>query len=411
VSADGTTVWFSDLGNHRIRTLNTGTVTTIAGNGNFGFAGDGAAAISAEFGEPGGIARDIIGNVYVADGLNRRVRMISWATGNVTTIAGNGHFRYGGDGGPATNAYLQNTGSLAVDSSGNLFIGDTFNQVVRRVDPSGTIQTFAGTGSPGSVLLDGGPATSAPLSTPYGVAVRPSDNAVAIGESWYRGRLRVVTNPAGIISSVSTPGGFGYIMNPLAVDSAGNFYIGQGNQVFKVPAGGGSVTAFAGTGVSGYTGDGGPATAATLTNVGGLAFNAAGDLFISDSNNNVVRMVDYATGNISTVAGNGTWGNSGDGGAATSATFAYPYGLAVDSAGHVFVVSQGYHVVRMFTVGGNIKTVAGTGSYGETGDGGLATSASLAGPFSLAVDAAGNLYIGEDSSGRVRKVSPPAGGF
>ncbi|HEY1340077.1 MAG TPA: hypothetical protein VGF59_21335, partial [Bryobacteraceae bacterium] len=408
VSADGSTVWFSDLGDNLIRKLNSGNVTTIAGDGNFAFA-NGAPATSGSLANPSGIALDSSGNIYVADGLNERVRMITSSGNQLSTIAGSGQFRYGGDGGPATAAYLNDTSSLAFDSSGNLFIGDANNQVVRRVS-GGTISTFAGTGVLGTAVSDGAPATTNPLSFPFGVAVRAVDNAVIVGESFYRGRLRTVTNPGGLIGTVSSSGFLGNI-SMIVMDGAGNYYIGTGNQVFKVPAGGGASTIFAGTGANGYTGDNGDATLATLANVGGLAINAAGDIFISDSGNHVVRMVNHTTNIITTVAGNGSSGNGGDNGPATSATFQNPNGLAVDSTGRIFVADQFSNVVRVFTVGGNIRRIAGTGNFGDGGEGGLAVNATLAGPFALAFDSAGNLYIGEDGNGRVRKVAVPSGGF
>jgi hypothetical protein len=145
--------------------------------------------------------------------------------------------------------------------------------------------------------------------------------------------------------------------------------------------------------------------------VGGIAFTTAGDLLFTDSGNHVVRMIDHNTGIIITVGGNGASGNTGDNGLATSATMSNPKGLAVDAAGHIFVVDQSFNVVRMFTVGGNIKTVVGNGFFGDTGDSGPATSASLASPVSLAIDSFGNLYIGEDFNGRIRKAFQPAAGW
>src|SRR5258707_863528 len=167
-------------------------------------------------------------------------------------------------------------------------------------------------------------------------------------------------------------------MTAVAVDSAGNNYMAAGTQILKVASGGGATITFAGTGSYGYSGDGGAATLATFSVINGVAINSLGDVFIADTGNRVIRMVSHSTGNVTTVAGTSACCGSGDGGAALSATFNSPSGVAVDSTGRVFVVDQNNNVVRMFTVGGAIKTVAGTGFYGETGDGGLALNARLA---------------------------------
>jgi sugar lactone lactonase YvrE len=412
VASDGSTLWFMDQGNNRLRSLSGGNITSIAGDGNFAFAGDGGPQANAEFANPSGLARDSSGNFYIADGLNKRIRKIT-SGGTISTIAGNGGYRYGGDGGPATNAYIDSAvSSLTTDSAGNLFIGDGDNHVVRRVDTAGTITTFAGTGTPSTATGDGGAATSAGISTPFATAVRPTDQALIFVEAYYRNNLRAVTNPGGVISSIGNVTWNGNTITAMAVDSAGNYYMAAGPQILKVAAGGGATTTFAGTGSVGYSGDGALATQATFNNISGIAINSAGDVFIADTGNRVIRMVNHSTLNVTTVAGNGGCCGSGDGGSAISATFNWPTGVAVDGTGHIFVADRFNNSVRMFTVGGTIKTVAGTAIFGTTGDGGPATSARLAGPFSIALDSAGNLYIGEaDFSGRIRKVTPPAGGF
>jgi hypothetical protein len=287
------------------------------------------------------------------------------ASPTITTVAGTGMIGYSGDGGPATGAEFRAPWGVAVDAHGNLFIGDGGNSVVREVNAStGVITTVVGTGTPG-YSGDDGPATRAQLWGP----------------------------------------------EYLAFDAHGNLFIADsGDRVVReVSASTGVITTVAGTGEAGYTGDGGPATGATLgTSVSGVAVDAHGNLFIADFGNSVIREVSASTGVITTVAGTGKWGDTGDGGPATSATLIHPTGVAVDAHGNLFIV-DGNSVVREVNAStGVIATVAGTGGPGYSGDGGPATHAALD-PINVLVDAQGNLFIADNGNAAIREVNASTG--
>ncbi|MFO1476721.1 MAG: immunoglobulin domain-containing protein [Verrucomicrobiota bacterium] len=273
------------------------------------------------------------------------------------TVAGVGTAGYSGDGGRATNASLYWPTAVAVDSSGSFFIADEGNSCIRQVSSNGIITTVAGTGA-ADYTGDGGPATSAALSYPDGVAV----------------------------------------------DGAGNLYIADsGNNVIRRVNAGGSITTVAGTGAAGYSGDSGPAITATLSYPETVLLDTAGNVYIADSQNNVVRKVD-TNGIIRTVAGSGVLGYRGDGGYATNARLSYPYGLALDSFGNLFIGDSGNHVIRKVSVDATISTVAGDGNRGYSGDGGPARSAHLAFPNGVGLDIYGNLFISDGQNNAMRKV-------
>ena len=333
------------------------TITTVAGNGTSGFSGDGGPATSAELDYPTGVAVDSAGNLFIADTFNARIRKVTPA-GAISTVAGNGTLGFSGDGGPATSAELRLPDGVAVDSAGNLFIADETNNRIRKVTAAGTISTVAGNGTAG-FSGDGGPATSAELFQPAGIAV----------------------------------------------DSAGNLFIADGsNRIRKVTAAG-TISTVAGNGTAGFSGDGGPATAAELNQPSDVAVDSAGNLFIADLMNSRIRKVTPA-GTISTVAGNGTLGFSGDNGPATSAELFEPWDVAVDGAGNLFIVDSGNDRIRMVTPAGTISTVAGNGTPGFSGDGGLATSAALIAPEGVAVDGKGNVFIADTNNNRIRELTP-----
>jgi uncharacterized protein (TIGR03437 family) len=354
-----------------------GTITTVAGSGGFasagaGFSGDGGPATSALMDSPYGVAVDSSGNLFIVDTRNSRIRKVS-ASGIITTVAGNGTAGSSGDGGPATSASLAPYG-VAVDSSGNLFIGD--NSRIRKVSASGIITTVAGNYGCG-FSGDGGPATSALLCSPGGIAVDGSGNLFIADTS--NQRIRKIS-ASGIITTVAGNG----------VVEAGSF----GN-------------------AGGFSGDGGPATSASLNNPGSVAVDSSGNLFIVDTNNNRIRKVS-ASGIITTVAGNGIIGFSGDSGPATSASFYYPSDVAVDGLGNLLIADPWNNRIRKVSSGGTITTVAGSGATGPgaggfSGDGGPATSALLAQPFGVAVDGSGSLYVADTDNNRIREVPvPPA---
>jgi len=339
----------------------TGDIETIAGNGSFGYSGDGGPATSAALRNPYGVALDNAGNLYIADTFNNRIRRVDATTGIITTVAGTGVAGYAGDGGPAINARLNAPVDVALDAGGNLYIADYVNHRIRRVDAStGIITTVAGTGVAG-YSGDGGLANSAWLSYPSG----------------------------------------------MAFDAGGNLYIADlnNNRVRRVAGGTGIITTVAGNGTAGYSGDGGPATNAWLFGPAGVALDAGGNLYIADLANHRIRRVDGGTGIITTVAGDGTGSYGGDGGPATSAQLNAPYSVALDAGGNLYLADSNNHRIRRVDGGtGIITTVAGdgTGSYG--GDGGPAINAQLNTPRSVTLDSFGNLVIGDTGNYRIRRV-------
>ncbi len=382
-------------------------INTIVGNGTLGFSGDGSAATSAELNRPTGVAVDGSGNIYIADSLNNRIRVVK-SGGSISTFAGNGGYSYSGDGGPATSAQMNSPHGVAADSAGNYYIADSGNNVVRKVSAGGTITTLAGNGTAG-FGGDGSAATSAQLSGPQGVAVDGAGN-VYIADT---GNSRVREVSGGTITTVAGNGtpGFGgdggaatsaklYSPVGLAFDAKGNLYIADTNNSAIRKVANGTMSTVAGNGLQGYSGDGGPALFAQLNDPQGVAVDAAGNLYITDTLNYVIRMVP-PNGNIDTIAGNGVAGYSGDGGAASQAQLSYPAGIAVDSGGDVFFSDAGASV-RKINGNGTIGTIAGNGSIGYTGDGGLATSASLNGPTGIAVDSNGDVYVADSGNNAVR---------
>lgn len=351
---------------YAISSSSSSFIYTVAGNGTAGYNGDGGPATSADLNYVPGTALDSAGNLYIADGNNNVIRKVAAGTGIITTVAGNGTAGYSGDGGAATSAQLSSTAGLALDSAGNLYISDAYDGVIRRVSAStGIITTYAGNGT-SAYTGDNGPATSAGLGDPEGIAV----------------------------------------------DAYGNLYIAEPSfgRVRKIAASTGTITTVAGNGQSGYAGDGGPATSATLSVPIGVGVDTAGDLYIADMENNVIRRVDANSGVISTVAGNNQRGYSGDGGPATNAQLYSPQGVTVDIAGNLYIADTFNMVIRKLTASsGMITTVAGNGngqpcvSYG--GDGGPATSAALCYPQAVVVDNKGNLYIADTLENRIREVT------
>jgi sugar lactone lactonase YvrE len=338
------------------------SILTIAGNGTQGFAGNGGQGLSAEFSTPNRITVDAVGNVYICDNHNYLIRKYTTSTGIVTTVAGTGTAGFSGDGGLATSAEI-NPNGIAVDAAGNLYIADAGNNRIRKVTATtGIITTIAGNGTAG-YSGDNGQATSAEINSPAGVRLDPTATHLYIADT-QNNRVRQVTLATGVI-----------------VTGAGN-------------------------GTSGYSGNGGYSTSAELSQPAGLAFDAAGDLYIADYGNQVVREVNASSYDISTVAGTGVCGYSGNGGAATSAKLCEPSGVSFDAAGNLYIADSGNSVIRMVTPGGTISTYAGTGTQGYTGNGGLASAAELDNASDVAVDFMGNVYIDDVGNNVIRRAGP-----
>lgn len=418
VASDGT-LYVADTGNNKIRRITPGgAISTIAGTGTPGATGDGGAATAATLSGPTGVAVDAAGNVLIGDTTNNKVRRVN-TSGTISTFAGTGTAGSAGDGGAATAAQLSGPRGLAVDASGVVYIADYSNFRLRRVSAGGTISTFGGTGVQGGWMGhvgDGGPATSAQFNQPYGVAFDDAGSLYVADMD--NNKVRKIT-PSGTISTFAGTGTVGAagdggpaasaqlnMPQGMAVDSAGNVFIadGQNNKVRKV-APNGTISTYAGTGAAGATGDGGAATAARLDYPRNVALDAAGNLYIADHDNHKIRKVTPG-GTISTFAGTGQSGSTGDGGPATSAKMNNPYGLALDAAGNVYLSNWGEGKVRKVNTSGTISTVAGIGGFGYSGDGGPATSAQLGMPHGVAVAADGSLYIGDYNNHRIRRVTP-----
>jgi sugar lactone lactonase YvrE len=408
-------LYIADSGNNRVRMVAPGGgITTVAGAGSASLWGDGGPATGSQLNTPGGVSVDSSGNLYIADTGNQRVRMVS--NGIINTVAGSGPITpaYQGDGGQATAAQLANPMGVAVDRAGNIYIADSGNYAIREVS-GGLINTVAGNNACCLFQGDYGPAVKAVLSVPQGVALA-GDGSVYISESGV-GRVRKVL--AGIITTKAGTGVLGYSNDGasaliaqlsnvagLAVDSAGNLYIADyGNSRVRMVTLGGTISTVAGNGFPGYSGDNGLATNAQLSGPSGLAMDSAGNLYIADAGGNRVRVVS-STGFISTLAGSGQAGYSGDGGSAAAAQLNAPAGVAVDAAGNVYIADTYNNRVRKVAPGGIITTVAGIGVQGSSGDGGLATSASLNLPSGVVVDGSDNLFISDTGNNRVRRVSP-----
>jgi hypothetical protein len=343
-------------------TLHAQTITTIAGNGTSGYSGDGKAATAAQLGSVTGVAADAKGNVYILDGGNRNIRKVS-AAGIISTIGGKEIVSHGfgssGDGGSATAAELKNISSIAVDAHGNVYLGDTYNCVVRKIKTTGIINTFAGSFSTLGDYGDGCSATAANLGGVFG--------------------------------------GIGGV----AIDAAGNviFADAGAGKIRKVNTAG-KISTIAGTGISGYSGDGGKATQAKLNHPHGVAIDSKGNIYFADVLNNRIRKIS-TSGIISTIAGTGISGFSGDGHEATAAQVRMPDDVAVDKEGNVLIADN--NRIRKVSTSGIITTIAGGDNPGFTGDGGNAVKAGFDRAGSVALDAAGNVYIADGN--RVRKIT------
>ena len=343
-------VLVSGTGTGGVLQVNPGSLKTIAGNGTAGYAGNGGLATLAELNIPDGIGFDPAGNLYIADSVNNVVRKVD-TKGNITTFAGNGTKGYSGDGAQAANAELDQPFSVTADTAGNLYISDTGNQVIRKVSTAGVISTFAGTGATGH-SGDGGPATAAKFNEPQGARF----------------------------------------------DKAGDLLVPQcgGSSVRRIDTSG-NISTIAGIFTDGFSGDGGQATSAQLYCPSGVAVDAAGNIYIADEFNQRIRKV-APNGVITTVAGDGNQSFSGDGGPATAAELNLPNDVAVDAAGNVYIADSGNNRIRKIDTNGMMSTVAG--GLQNAGSPGVNT------PLALTFDAVGDLYYSDAGSSTVQELFP-----
>jgi uncharacterized repeat protein (TIGR01451 family) len=412
-------------------------INTIVGNGTFGFSGDGGPALSAELTNPAGLFVDsTTGNLWIADFWANRIRLYNASNKTITTVVGSGLV---GDGGAATSASFYFPRTPQLDSQGNLYIVDAENDRIRKVDTSGNITTVVGTGipcaRPSFPCGDGGPATSAQIFMPRTVTIEANGDLLVSDDGDNRirevsgGNINTIVGSGGQCGSgqgqVPLPCGDGGPALQASVndargavrDAAGNLFFvdAQDNRVREVDttgtittiAGGGTNnTAPTGCGNGSFTGDGGPAVNATLDCPLGLDIDALGNLYVADTDNNVIRKIDTGSPRIiTTIAGNGTAGHTGDGGLATSATLNSPDRVSVNGAGNFFISDSGNNVIRRVDGTSKIITAfAGNGNFAFAGDGGPALSASFATPVGVVVTPEGNMYVGDVNNNRIRKV-------
>ena len=336
------------------------TITTVVGTGEQGYAGDGGGARAATLNNPFDVAFDVDGNMIFSDTFNHVVRRVDVHTNVITTIAGTGTRGFAGDGGPAKAAELNEPYGVVVDRAGNIFFADRLNRRVRKVDASGIITTLAGDGG-GQYHGDGGPAETAGLAEPNGLAFNADQSVLFIADVADH-RVRAVDLRTGAIST------------------------------------------FAGTGEGRHDGDGGPATKAAIFGARAVALAPDGALYVMERQGSSIRVI--RNGIITTIAGTGARGYAGDGGDAGVAVFAAPKEMAVDPAGNIFVVDTENHAIRLIDAQTWIvTTIAGSGTAHPGGDGGPATEAGLARPHGICIGPDGAGYIGDSENHRIRRIA------
>lgn len=473
-------LYIADRGNNRIRKVDSsGLISTVAGDGGFYFIGDNGPAYRASIAGPTGVTVDDNGNIYIADRSNNRIRMVDkqglirtiMGTGHqeyngdselgretnlhlpfgvaldkngdllvidrshyrirklimkgskVTTLAGNGIKKFGGDGGPAQGANLEFPHGIDVDSKDNVIFADKSHFRIRKITPQGIISTIVGNGIRGNIG-DGGPALKASIH-PFRMRLNHKDEIFFISPSGFVSLVRKV-NTKGIINAYITTGDAKYQkaivasgsgpstrsnitvisqFSDLALDTKGNVFLADriNHQVRKLSPNG-KIKTIAGTGESNYFGDGGPATKAAFRDPAAITLDKAGNLYVADAANNMIRKIN-TKGVISTIAGNGKHKDSGDGGPALEASLRSIDSLVFNPAGELHIVETNTHHIRKIKRDGTIVTVAGrAGIQGNFGDGGPATKAMLKQPADIAFDSKGNMYITDMGNNSIRKV-------
>ena len=441
-------LYIADTGNNRIRkVVQPGYISTVAGIGTSGYAGDNGPAVSAALNSPQGLAVDASGNVYIADTGNNVIRKITVANGNITTVAGNGTAGVSGDGNPALSAQLNAPTGVAVDTTGNIYIADSKNNRIREVLTNLLMSTIAGNGVAG-FAGDGNLASVAQLNLPTQVLVTPSGIVYLIDSG--NARVREIL-PNKVIMTAA--GGGGPVSNPqgITTDTASDLYVADITRVILKFGVSGAITSVGGNGVSYALGDGGLATAAQLVQPEGLAVDPAANVYIADKGESRIRKIPPAgNGNISSpsgataigpagvaldlvgniyiadaagnvvikvssgvavnIAGTGAAGFGGDAFLANIAQLNQPSGVAVDSAGNVYIADTLNNRIRkIVAANGIITTIAGSFSASFQGDGGPSTNALLNQPTGIVLDSAGNLYIADTGNNRIRKITATTG--
>jgi sugar lactone lactonase YvrE len=404
-------IYIADAGNNRIRKVSAGNISTIAGDGTKGFSGDGSAAALAELDAPQAVTVSANGTIYIADAGNNRLRAIN-KSGIINTVAGTGTPGYNGDMQLGTLAQVNMPAGLVADDSGNVYVADKGNGRIRLVNfRTDTITTFAG-GSIG----DGQMANFAVLSLPLAVAVDSASN-VFIADMGYN-RVRRVSGKTDTITTLAGSGHAGFygdggmadtaqLNSPsgVAVGDSGNIYIAdtKNNRIRMVSVATGIITTVAGNGVGGYSGDGGSALSAELNTPEGVATDASHNIYIADTYNNRIRKIDYATGIITTVAGNGVLAWKGDSGLATAASMAAPTAISFDGAGNMYICDWANFRIRKVKASNKfIYTIAGGGS--NTGSGIPASTLQLNNPTGIASDSKGDVYIADKADQLIREI-------
>ena len=358
------------------QTFPTYTISAAVGNGTAGFSGDGSSAVNAELNFPSSVVVDGSGNLYICDQANYRIRKVD-TSGNISTIAGTGTSGNTGDTKAATSAEIGSAGGIAVDSSGNIYFSDTAQNLIRKISTSGIITAFAGTGASG---FSGD-------TTQYLIDYNKANN--------------ITTVLLATSAKINSPTG-------IAVDSKGNVYFSDtgNNRIRRVSVTDSTVTTVAGDGTGAYYGDGAGAFYAEINHPTAMVFDASDNLYFADSLNHRIRKIAAADGTISTVAGFGQPGKAGDGGLAVNALLHYPSSVSVDHAGNLYIADLVNNRVRMVNTNGIISTIAGSGRFGNGGDGGPALAATMYFPCSVAVNSTGTVYVIDNLNDRIRLLTP-----
>ncbi|MCH8311832.1 MAG: hypothetical protein IID17_02465 [Nitrospinae bacterium] len=418
-------IYIADRNNNRIRVVDKqGMIRTIAGTGQQDYNGDSELSRDTNLYLPFGVAVDKKGRLLIIDRSHYRIRRIDPIKGKVETLAGNGRKNFAGDGGPATGANLNFPHGIAVDKKGNIIFSDKGHYRIRKISPSGIIQTIAGNGNRGNVG-DGIPAMQASLFSVQSLILNSREEIYFVSPSGFISMIRYIDDK-GIIHTFVQTADKKYLaalnsnqsqglsmknkiamitqFSDIVFDKDDNIYAADriNHQIRKIDTHG-NVSTVAGTGESDYDGDGGPAAKAAFRDPRALAMDEEGNLYIADTANNRIRKID-TKGIISTIAGTGEHKDTGDGGPALEAGIRSMDAIAISPEGELYIVGFNTHRIRKLTKDGKIVAVAGNGYQGFFGDGGPATKAMLKSPTAIAFDSKGNMYISDMGNNRIRKV-------